>query len=219
VGFRDEDGAQRARIEALERDVEEARAERDRAIAERDRLIAERDRPPGAHRVGDLVHVEWRGSWWPARVIAVVGEREWRIHYEGFGAHWDESVGPSRILPRSATPPGPVRRGGGLSATIVGAMALALVAGAGVAMYLLASGGDGAPVEAVAAPGAPITEDTPLAAGQPVLVESLPTEPSRSTTTTTRRATTRPSCARVSVSAPDVSRVAVAVFARRRVTW
>lgn len=46
--------------------------------------------------VGDAVKVEWKGSWWPARVIAV-GKNSWKIHYDGYSSSWDEWVGPARI--------------------------------------------------------------------------------------------------------------------------
>lgn len=45
---------------------------------------------------GDLVEVEWRGSWWPAVLVERRGDL-WLIHYEGYGDEWDETVGPDRI--------------------------------------------------------------------------------------------------------------------------
>lgn len=57
--------------------------------------------------IGDSVKVEWKGSWWPARVIAVRGEdpnrkkkRKYRIHYDGYSKSWDEWVADSRIRNR-----------------------------------------------------------------------------------------------------------------------
>lgn len=136
MAFRDDDDAKRLRIEALERDLEATRLERDRAIEERDRAIEERDRPGGPFRKGDRVQVEWRGSWWPARVVDLVGDREWRIHYEGWGAQWDENVGPSRILPRSARPPGPVRAPRRPVASVAIFAALALLTALGIGAWL-----------------------------------------------------------------------------------
>ncbi len=52
-----------------------------------------------AWKVGDAVQVEWRGSWYPAKVIAL-GNGKYRVHYDGYGPEWDEFVGPSRIKKR-----------------------------------------------------------------------------------------------------------------------
>lgn len=50
---------------------------------------------------GDPVLVEWKGSWWPARVIALrEGIAPYKIHYDGYSASWDEWVGPNRIKRR-----------------------------------------------------------------------------------------------------------------------
>lgn len=43
------------------------------------------------------VLVQWGSSWWPARVVRTVGEHAWAITYEGYGAEWNEVVGPDRI--------------------------------------------------------------------------------------------------------------------------
>jgi len=40
--------------------------------------------------------------WWDAWVVAEAGPRRWRIHYEGYGASYDEDVGPARIRPVDA---------------------------------------------------------------------------------------------------------------------
>lgn len=52
-----------------------------------------------AWKVGDAVQVEWRGSWYPAKVIGV-SNGKYRIHYDGYGNEWDEFVGPSRMKKR-----------------------------------------------------------------------------------------------------------------------
>jgi len=49
-----------------------------------------------AVKVGSSVKVQWDGKWYPARVLAVDGART-QVHYEGFGAEWDEWVGPERM--------------------------------------------------------------------------------------------------------------------------
>lgn len=46
---------------------------------------------------GDDVEVEWNGSWYSASVIEVKSQGKYKIHYEGYGSNWDETVGPSRI--------------------------------------------------------------------------------------------------------------------------
>ena len=48
-------------------------------------------------KVGDKITVEWKGSNYPATVTAVAGPSQYKIHYDGYGAEWDEVVGPSRI--------------------------------------------------------------------------------------------------------------------------
>ena len=49
---------------------------------------------------GDSAFVEWKGSWWPAKVqkISTVGGKEqYAIRYDGYGKEWDETVGAARI--------------------------------------------------------------------------------------------------------------------------
>lgn len=45
---------------------------------------------------GDAVEVNWKGQWYPARVLKV-GNGQWRIRYDGYSSSWDEWVGPDRI--------------------------------------------------------------------------------------------------------------------------
>jgi hypothetical protein len=49
------------------------------------------------YKIGDAVKVEWHGTMYPARVIGIVGSEKYRIHYDGYGNEWDETVGLSRI--------------------------------------------------------------------------------------------------------------------------
>lgn len=44
------------------------------------------------------IEVEWRGKWWPARVLEKSGDQT-LIHYVGFGSEWDERVSAERIRP------------------------------------------------------------------------------------------------------------------------
>jgi hypothetical protein len=52
------------------------------------------------YRVGDQVRVEWSGRYYPAQIIDVVGKERYRVHYEGYGSEWDETVGLNRMQPR-----------------------------------------------------------------------------------------------------------------------
>jgi hypothetical protein len=52
------------------------------------------------HKIGDRVRVEWHGQMYPAVITGIVGQERYRIHYEGYGSEWDETVGLSRIQPR-----------------------------------------------------------------------------------------------------------------------
>jgi hypothetical protein len=54
----------------------------------------------GPYALKDKVNVEWKGSVYPAQIIAVVGKDKYKIHYDGFAASWDEVVGPDRIKGR-----------------------------------------------------------------------------------------------------------------------
>jgi len=49
------------------------------------------------YHVGDRIRVEWHGSIYPASITELVGEDRYRIHYEGFGNEWDETIGAQRI--------------------------------------------------------------------------------------------------------------------------
>lgn len=49
-----------------------------------------------AFAVGSEVLVEWGGKWWPAKVLKAQDDK-WYIHYDGYGAEWDEWVGTSRV--------------------------------------------------------------------------------------------------------------------------
>lgn len=54
----------------------------------------------GTYKVGDKLNVEWKGVTYPATVIGVPGPNQYKIHYDGYAASWDEVVGPSRIKGR-----------------------------------------------------------------------------------------------------------------------
>jgi hypothetical protein len=58
--------------------------------------------PPAAKGVGERMEVEWKGTWYKAKSIAVDGERR-KIHYITYDDSWDEWVGPDRIRPYRPT--------------------------------------------------------------------------------------------------------------------
>ncbi|AKF05714.1 hypothetical protein [Sandaracinus amylolyticus] len=179
MSFRDDRDALRHRNEALEREVEALRAERDAASEARDRALADAERarkgeiidaPHSAYRAGEKVIVEWRGSWWDATVVGVVGPREWRIHYDGWSSSWDEDVGPMRILPRGATPPGP-RAGKGAGRAVLVLLALLAVAIAAVIVLVRGSDAPASVPGAYTTPGTALAPSDALSVGAPVWVE------------------------------------------------
>lgn len=48
-------------------------------------------------RQGDRVKVDWKGSFYPATIVEVLGNERYRVHYDGYDANWDENVDISRI--------------------------------------------------------------------------------------------------------------------------
>jgi hypothetical protein len=59
------------------------------------------DAPDDGRVAGDLVEVEWRGSWWPA-VLVERRRAGWHVHYEGYSKEWDEVASTDRIRDRGA---------------------------------------------------------------------------------------------------------------------
>ena len=57
--------------------------------------------PDDGRSAGDLVEVEWKGSWWPA-VLLERRAAGWLIHYDAYDDAFDEVVGASRIRDRAA---------------------------------------------------------------------------------------------------------------------
>lgn len=48
--------------------------------------------------IGDPVEVKWKGTWYPAHVIAINKKKtSWKIHYDGYNNSWDEWVSANRI--------------------------------------------------------------------------------------------------------------------------
>ena len=67
----------------------------------------------GVCRPGAQVEVMWRGTWYPGTVKRIADAAgACPIGYDGFGANWDESVGPERLRARAAAPPSGARLAG-----------------------------------------------------------------------------------------------------------
>jgi CHAT domain-containing protein/Tfp pilus assembly protein PilF len=54
-------------------------------------------------KVGDRIEVQWQGDWYKAEVIEVKGT-QYKIHYVGYAASWDEWIDKSRIRTSSTKP-------------------------------------------------------------------------------------------------------------------
>lgn len=52
--------------------------------------------PAGTYAAGDPVQIEWKGSWYPGRIVEVAGAR-YKITYDGYSSSWDEWVEVSRL--------------------------------------------------------------------------------------------------------------------------
>lgn len=63
-------------------------------------------------KVGQSVLVSWTGSWYPAKILAVNGDR-YRIRYDGYDARWDEWVPASRMRAVAQPKTSPAARGAG----------------------------------------------------------------------------------------------------------
>lgn len=82
------------------------KAEENRCFIHYDGYAASWDEWVGADRiksaasnpypVGTAVSVNWKGSWYPAKVIAAK-TNSWKIHYDGYAASWDEWIDKDRI--------------------------------------------------------------------------------------------------------------------------
>ena len=46
---------------------------------------------------GQRIRVRWNGKVYPATIVEVLGDERYRVHYEGFGNEWDETIEVSRI--------------------------------------------------------------------------------------------------------------------------
>lgn len=50
-----------------------------------------------AYAKGDKVQVMWKESWYPAEITDVTADGQYKIHYDGYGAEFDETVGTDRM--------------------------------------------------------------------------------------------------------------------------
>jgi hypothetical protein len=48
-------------------------------------------------KVGDRVLVDYHGAWWEGEVLALQPNGDVKIHYSGYGSHWDETVPRCRL--------------------------------------------------------------------------------------------------------------------------
>jgi hypothetical protein len=53
---------------------------------------------PSRFREGMRVRVEWHGKPYSATIVTVLPGERYRVHYEGFGSEWDETIEGARIL-------------------------------------------------------------------------------------------------------------------------
>jgi hypothetical protein len=44
------------------------------------------------------VRVDWHGKPYAATIVTVLGGERYRVHYDGFGPEWDETIDGARIL-------------------------------------------------------------------------------------------------------------------------
>jgi hypothetical protein len=134
VTFRDDGEAQKHRIDALEDELEQARAEAEKLREERDAALAGPvSTMPRRWASGSAVWVEWNGTWWRAHIVHELGDGSWKIHYDGWSTKWDEAVGLARIAPGDEPAPGPIAK-----TSPVGGVLVLLVVGFIVAVVLYA---------------------------------------------------------------------------------
>jgi hypothetical protein len=55
--------------------------------------------------VGDTVDVEWSGTWYESKILAVSAGPKYKIHYAGWSDSYDETVEPSRVRARGSASP------------------------------------------------------------------------------------------------------------------
>ncbi len=54
--------------------------------------------PPARYKLGARVRVEWHGKPYSASIVDVLPGERYRVHYDGFGPEWDETIDGARIV-------------------------------------------------------------------------------------------------------------------------
>jgi hypothetical protein len=55
------------------------------------------------YKVGDAITVTWKNSNYPATVLAVLPNEQYKIHYTGYASSWDETIGLDRVVKSAGT--------------------------------------------------------------------------------------------------------------------
>ena len=53
---------------------------------------------PSRYNLGDRVRVRWHGSIYNATIVSIPGRGNLLVHYEGYGAEWDETISEDRVV-------------------------------------------------------------------------------------------------------------------------
>ena len=109
--------------------------------------------------VGDQVAVNWRGTWYAARILSLKSPGLYRVNYDGWSSKWDEDVPVHNIRP-AGTVAVTGSKGGSSWGCIASFIIVAAIIG-GVLVSIALCGGN-----AVEATGPPVTAATPLTPGQ-----------------------------------------------------
>ncbi|MBM4362214.1 MAG: hypothetical protein FJ104_06000, partial [Deltaproteobacteria bacterium] len=67
-----------------------------RAMGQRPRAVSSAG-APSPFALGQRLRVRWRGSLYPATVVGLPGPGKVTVHYDGYGAEWDEVVDEERV--------------------------------------------------------------------------------------------------------------------------
>lgn len=85
-----------AATEKMDEAMQELSKVEEKAVEATKPKVVEEKKSGNSFELDESVMVEWRGTWWPAKVIEV-GKNRWKINYDGYNSSWDEWVGPDRI--------------------------------------------------------------------------------------------------------------------------
>jgi|JI10StandDraft_1071094.scaffolds.fasta_scaffold214714_3 LSD1 subclass zinc finger protein len=155
------DGARRARCGYCQHDQD---------VSALVKAVAAPAAPPSAgsrYRSGQPVLCEWRGQWWPASVLEVLGDDLYSIHYDGYSSSWDETVNASRLALRSAKVPRAARAS---SSLVVGVVVVAVIVVVGLATAVMFRGVSSSPSRSATSAPAVYAAPGQLVLGQAVVV-------------------------------------------------